>query len=511
MEIFADVYKEINTSYVDEVEPGELIRAAIDGMLNSLDPYTDFYSEAQVEDYKYQMTGTYAGFGLSIRTIDSDFYIDNPVEGFACQKAGLRAGDKIKSIDGTETYQKTKNEVFELLKGRAGTTSIIKIERPIVGELEFELTREKIASKNVPYFNLMNEIGYIKLAGFAPNAAKEVRDAVLNLKNNGAQKFVLDLRDNGGGLLNEAIDIVNIFIPRGQVVVETRGKFKEDNRTYKTLNSPVDIQSPLIILINGNSASASEIVSGSLQDLDRAVLIGRTSFGKGLVQSTKTLSYNTSIKITTAKYYLPSGRLIQRLDYSNKVNGKAFAVADSLKQKFKTKNGRFVVDGQGIEPDLTIEKFPFSELSESLLKNHLFFKYAAQYREQHDSIFSPLSFEVSDEIFSDFCKFISDKDYAYVTKTEKEIQQLEEQAIQDNYHDLLAEELSKLKITMSEIKQSDIQNHKEEIKRILDSEISQHFFYERGYIESRFDYDDDWEKSKELFSDIHVFNQYLVP
>ena len=343
LDIFAEVYKEVNTTYVDEVKPGELIRAAIDGMLKSLDPYTNFYSEAQAEDYRYQVTGTYAGIGSTIRTIDDYVYIESPVEGFPAHKAGLLPGDKILAVDGEDMEGKKSSEVTEYLKGKAGTSFELTLERLGEGELTKSITREKIKIKNVPYQGIIkDEIGYIKLTGFTPNAGKEVRDAVIDLKDKGATKLVLDLRNNGGGLLHEAINIVNVFVPRGETIVITRGKFEEDNRSYKTLNSPVDVDIPLVILINGNSASASEIVSGALQDLDRAVLVGRNSFGKGLVQTTKRLTYNTSMKITTAKYYIPSGRLIQRLDYGNKVNGRAIAVADSTKRAFKTRNGRAV-------------------------------------------------------------------------------------------------------------------------------------------------------------------------
>ncbi|MDA8886510.1 S41 family peptidase [Bacteroidia bacterium] len=335
LDIFAEVYKEVNTTYVDDVKPGELIRAAINGMLKSLDPYTNFYSEAQAEDYRYQVTGTYAGIGSTIRTIDDYVYIESPVDGFPAHKAGLLPGDKILVVDDVDMKGKNSSEVTDYLKGKAGTSFSMKIERIGEGELIKTITRENIKIKNVPYHGIIeDEIGYLKLTGFTPNAGKEVRDAVIDLKEKGAEKVVLDLRGNGGGLLHEAVNIVNVFVPRGEPIVVTRGKFEEDNQVYKTLNSPVDTEIPLVILINGNSASASEIVSGSLQDLDRAVLIGSNSFGKGLVQTTKRLTYNTSMKITTAKYYIPSGRLIQRLDYGNKVNGHAVEVADSAKKIF---------------------------------------------------------------------------------------------------------------------------------------------------------------------------------
>jgi carboxyl-terminal processing protease len=510
LEIFAEVYKEVNTTYVDEVKPGELIRAAIDGMLKSLDPYTNFYSEAQAEDYKFQVTGTYSGIGASIRRIENRVYIDSPLEGKPCQKAGLMAGDEIITIDGISIKDKTKSEVHDLLTGQSGSTISVEVDRLSVGRIKKELIRESIIQKNVPYHGIIDGIGFIKLVSFTPKAGKEVRDAVIALKNQGAQKLVLDLRNNGGGLLNEAIDIVNVFVPRGQLIVETRGKYPEDNRSFKTLNAPVDIEIPLVIVINGNSASASEIVAGSLQDLDRAVLVGRNSFGKGLVQTTKGLSFNTSMKITTSKYYIPSGRLIQRLDYSNKIKGKALAVADSSKRIFKTKSGREVIDGEGIHPDVKVEPVRISELSQSLIKNHLFFKYATIFRSKNDSINLPLEFNISDNLFDDFCDFIRDKDYDYVTRTEKDIERLESQATEDKYYEFLSTELSNLKSAMDSIKMNDTKNHKLELKELLEQEIVRRYYYERGEIEVRFDDDADWHISKEILSDLSIYNQHLT-
>ncbi|MDG1045667.1 MAG: S41 family peptidase [Bacteroidia bacterium] len=510
LEIFAEVYKEVNTTYVDEVKPGELIRAAIDGMLKSLDPYTNFYSEAQAEDYKFQVTGTYSGIGASIRRIENRVYIDSPLEGKPCQKAGLMAGDEIITIDGISIKDKTKSEVHDLLTGQSGSTISVEVDRLSVGRIKKDLIRESIIQKNVPYYGVIDDIGFIKLVSFTPKAGKEVRDAVTLLKNQGAQKLVLDLRNNGGGLLNEAIDIVNIFVPRGQLIVETRGKYPEDNRSFKTLNAPVDIEIPLVVMINGNSASASEIVAGSLQDLDRAVVVGRNSFGKGLVQTTKGLSYNTSMKITTSKYYIPSGRLIQRLDYSNKIKGKAVAVSDSSKRLFKTKNGREVIDGEGIHPDVKVKARRISELSQSLIKNHLFFKYANIFRSKNDTIDLPLEFNVSDYLFNEFRDFIKDKDYNYITRTEKDIKQLESQAKEDKYHKFLSAELTNLKSAMDSIKMNDTENHKSELKELLEQEIVRRYFYQRGEIEVGFDDDADWHTSKEILSDLSVYNQHLA-
>jgi carboxyl-terminal processing protease len=511
LDIFSEVYKEVNTTYVDDIKPGELIRAAIDGMLGSLDPYTNFYSEAQAEDYRYQTTGTYAGIGSTIRTIGDYVYIESPVDGFPAQKAGLLPGDKILEVSGEDMKGKRSNELTDYLKGKAGTTFIIKIERTGEGIVEKSITRENIKLKNVPYHGIIeNNIGYLKLTSFTPNAGKEVQEAVIDLKREGATSIVLDLRNNGGGLLHEAINIVNVFVPRGETIVITKGKFIEDNRTYKTLDSPVDIAIPLIVLINGNSASASEIVSGALQDLDRAVLVGRNSFGKGLVQTTKRLTYNTSMKITTAKYYIPSGRLIQRLDYGNKINGKAIAVADSVKKAFTTRNGRAVTDGEGIQPDQNIALPDFSKLAQSLVQNNLIFTYANKYRSEHLTAAEPLKFDVDDSLYLDFTQFLSDKEYTYTTRTENDLEQLEKQAKDDNYYSLLKLELDKLKEALESTKKADLTNQKAEIKELLEFEIIKRYYFERGKVEIAFDDDKDWAKVTEILENRKMYTDILT-
>ena len=510
LDIFAEVYKEVNTTYVDEVQPGELIRAAIDGMLKSLDPYTNFYSEAQAEDYRYQTTGTYAGIGSTIRTIGDYVYIDSPVDDFPAFKAGLLPGDKILAVDGVDMKGKTASDVTDYLKGKAGTTFSIKIDRLGEGDLTKSITRETIKIKNVPYYGIIEDnIGYMQLTRFTPDAGKEVRDAVIALKAEGATSLVLDLRNNGGGLLHEAINIVNVFVPRGETIVITKGKFQEDNRTYKTLNSPVDTEIPLVVLINDGSASASEIVSGSLQDLDRAVLIGQNSFGKGLVQTTKRLTYNTSMKITTAKYYIPSGRLIQRLDYGNKVNGKAVAVADSIKKEFKTKNGRNVIDGEGIQPDLNIEEYKYSKLAISLIRNDLIFQFANEYRSKNPQISGPKIYDVSNETFEDFKSFLKDKEYEYTTNTEKNLDKLIDQAKDDKYYELLKGELTSLKTALESTKKADLDNNNQELKELLEYEIVRRYYFEKGKVEVGFDDDLEWAKTKSIFSNTTEYNGLL--
>ena len=509
LEIFTSVYKEVNTTYVDEVKPGQLIRAAINGMLQSLDPYTNFYSEAQAEDYRYEVTGTYAGIGASVRKIDGDVVIEATLENYPAQKAGLWPGDKIIAIDGVEIKDKKPNEVNDLLKGNAGTSFEVKVDRQ--GKtLEKTLSREKITIKNVPYFGMLeSNTGYIKLTGFTPNAGKEVREAVVKLKTQGADKLILDLRGNGGGLLFEAINIVNVFVPKGEPIVVTKGKYKEDDRTYKTTNSPVDREIPLVVLINGTSASASEIVSGALQDLDRAILVGRNSFGKGLVQATRPLKYGTQMKVTIAKYYIPSGRLIQRLDYGNKMNGKAIAVADSAKQKFKTRNGREVVDGEGIQPDIKIESQQLSEIAQSLLKKNLIFKYANRFRSENQSVKAAKEFDVSTDLYSEFQTYLVDKDYEYTTETEKALKKLIDQSKDDKYYNLLKTELETLETELDETKQADLKTNASEIKELLEYEILKRYYYERGGIEASFDDDLDLKRTHQLFANLTEYNNIL--
>ena len=479
-------------------------------MLQSLDPYTNFYSEAQAEDYRYEVTGTYAGIGSTIRVVDDFVVIESPYDDYPAHKAGLIPGDRIIAIDGESMKGKSSKEVTEYLKGNAGTSFMMTIFRQGEGELEKKITREQIKIKNVPYHGIVNNnIGYIKLTGFTPNAGKEVKDAVIELKGKGATSFVLDLRNNGGGLLHEAINIVNVFVKRGETIVTTKGKFKEDNQSYKTLNSAIDTETPLVVLINENSASASEIVAGGLQDLDRAVLIGRNSFGKGLVQTTKPLTYNTQMKITTAKYYIPSGRLIQRLDYGNKVDGRASEVADSAKHTFKTKNGREVIDGEGIQPDVHIEIDNYSKVAQSLLRNNLIFNFATDFRSKNSTVEEALKFDVSDELYQSFTDYLKDKEYEYTTTTETVLAKLVAQSKEDKYYELLKEELEKLESELNATKGADLINNKAELKELIEYEIIKRYYFEKGKVEVSFDDDLDLDKAISLLNSSAEFNKIL--
>ena len=512
LDIFASVYKEVNISYVDDVEPGSLIKTAIDAMLKSLDPYTNYYSESQTEDYRFQVTGEYGGIGATIRQRGEYIVIDDPYEGYPARQADLRAGDKILEVDGKSAKGKTSDDMTKLLKGSAGTEISMKIERPGVGELTKIFKRAKIKLNNVPYYGMVDkETGYIKLTGFTPDAGKEVQEALKSLKKSNAEmkSVILDLRGNGGGLLHEAVNVVNTFIKKGELVVSTKGRDRDNNRTYSTLDGATDTDIPLVVLIDGGSASASEIVSGALQDLDRGVLIGQKSFGKGLVQSQRMLTYNTQMKITTSKYYIPSTRCIQKLDYSHKVNGKAEAIADSLKHNFFTRNHRPVKDGEGITPDLKTPESKYTKITQSLLSKNIIFDFATQYRNTHNSINMTKDFDLTDNDFQDFMTFTSGKDYNYNTDTEDALQKFKDQATKENYLTELNTEYESLLIKLKRNKSNDIEKYKTEIMQALEEEIASRYYYEKARIEASFDNDLEIKEAIALLKDTAKYSALL--
>lgn len=488
LDIYSTLIKELNQDYVDEINPGELTETGIEAMLESLDPYTNFIPESQVEDYKFITTGQYGGIGSLIHQQGDFVIISEPYEGSPAQKSGLRAGDRILEINGQKAKGKTYDEVSTILKGQAGTKVTLLIERN--GEskpIELVITREIIKIDNIPYSGMVHKhYGYIKLTGFTQNAARELRQAFLKLKEgNDLRGIIIDLRGNGGGLLNEAVDIANIFVDRGQEIVSTRGKKADKNRTHLTTNPPVDTNIPVVVLVDRQSASASEILAGSMQDLDRGVVLGQRTFGKGLVQNVVPLSYNSQLKITVAKYYIPSGRCIQAIDYTHKSKeGKFTKVPDSLIRAFKTKNGRTVYDGGGIYPDILSDPRKFSNIAFALYTKYILFDFATLYAQNHPAIPAAASFEVNDSIYNEFLTFLAGRDYAYSTRSEKALEALKSEATKENYFDAIKDEYDLLHKRMANDKLEDLNKYKDQIRELLKVEIVTRYYYQRGKIEA---------------------------
>jgi len=505
LDIYATVMKELDINYVDDIHPGDLVETSINSMLKTLDPYTVYIPESDIEDVRFITTGEYGGIGAMIQKRGDWVIVSEPYEGKPAQLAGLKAGDEILEIDGESAKGKTTSEVSAILKGQPGTKVKLLIKREGVDEpMEMEFTRENVKIDNIPYYGILDDgFGYIKLSGFTQNAGNEVKKAFLNLKKkNDLKGIILDLRGNGGGLLQEAVNITNIFVEKGQLVVSTKGKLKSKNYSYKTRMAATDSKIPLAVLVDDGSASASEIVTGAMQDLDRGVIIGQRTFGKGLVQNVIPLSYNAQMKVTVAKYYIPSGRCIQEIDYSHKdKNGHSEKIADSLITAFKTKNGRTVYDGGGIEPDIKVDIDRMSNLSYNLYIKYLFFDYAGKFEREHDSIVSPDKFEISDDIFNDFVAFISDKDFDYTTNCEKSLEDLKEAAEDDDYFVSLEPEFDALKAKILKNKKGDLEKHKAEIKKILKLEIVTRYYYQKGRIIAALNDDDDINKAIDILSD----------
>lgn len=512
LSIFSSVYKEIDMFYVEEVEPGKLMKTGLDAMLKSLDPYTNYIPESKIEDYRLMTTGEYGGIGSLIRKSGEYAIITEPYEGYPAQKSGLRAGDKIMRIDGKDMKGKSTQEVSSLLKGQSGTKLEIVVDRDGT-ESAFELIRENVKLPEVAYYGIIDEnesVGYVKLNSFTNTASQRVGEALTDLEGKGMKKLVLDLRGNGGGLLNEAVNIVNFFIPKGSLVVETKGRVEEVNRTYKTQNQPWNLEIPVVVLIDDYSASASEIVAGSLQDLDRGVVIGRNSYGKGLVQQTKNLEFNAKVKLTIAKYYTPSGRCIQRLDYSDvDDDGSGTAVADSLIETFKTKNGREVKDGRGIDPDVQVDPGVYSRLTETLVRKNLIFNYATEYRKTNDSIMPAKEFEISDQVYDEFIGFLKDKNYEYKNESEEYLEALTEIVKDEKYYDAAKDEIEALKTKLSADKTTDLQRFKDEVIEILENEIVSRYYYQNGRIEVAVKRDPYIINSIEVLNDTARYNGIL--
>ncbi|HMU76688.1 MAG: S41 family peptidase [Bacteroidetes bacterium] len=513
LDIFATLFRELNIYYVDETNPGDLMKKGIDDMLASLDPYTNYIPESEIEDYRFMTTGQYGGIGSLIGQRNNEVIITDPYEGFPAQKADLRAGDVIVELDGKPIKGKKNEEVSKLLKGQPKTTVKITIRRE--GEpnlIDKNVVREEIKINSVSYSGIIdNDLGYIRLTGFTENAGQEVKNALQALEaKTKLRGLIFDLRGNPGGLLNEAVNIVNIFVNKGVEVVSTKGKAKEWDKTYHALNNPVDTEIPVAVLVNSSSASASEIVSGSLQDLDRGIIIGQRTFGKGLVQTTRPLSYGAQLKVTTAKYYIPSGRCIQALDYAHRNDdGSVGKIPDSLITQFKTKAGRTVYDGGGVMPDFVTDIRQLSPISQSLLLKYLLFDYATMYRNTHPSIAPAKEFHLSDAEYAEFVKWISAKDYDYETKSEKILDEFKTTAEKEKYFSAAAAEFEVLKKKISHDKNADLQKFKDEITELLENEIVSRYYYQSGQIEASFKNDLEIKKAAEALKNKDVYSSIM--
>ncbi|WMN06009.1 S41 family peptidase [Marivirga arenosa] len=513
LDVFTTLYKELNTYYVDEINPTDIIEIGIEAMLQSLDPYTNFIPEDKIEDYRIMSTGQYGGIGTTLGKIEGRNVVMMVFEGAPAETAGVNIGDELLEVDGNPISDYSTDEINKLLKGQIGTQVEVKVKRS--GEkrpLSFTVERQRINIESVPYYGIIeNDIAYIRLTEFSSGAGASVRAALVELKGKGAKKVILDLRGNPGGLLNESIEVSNVFIPKGLEVVSTKGKIEEWNKTYTANKNPVDINIPLAVLISNNSASASEIVAGTIQDYDRGVLVGQRSFGKGLVQATRPLSYNSQLKITTAKYYIPSGRCIQAIDYSHRnEDGSIEKIPDSLKTEFKTRAGRVVYDGGGVSPEFKVENKGLAPITIQLIKKGFIFDFATEYfYNNEESVPDPKSFAITDNLYNQFLDWVSTKDYSYITATERAINKLKETADSDKYLEFLEKEIRALETDIQEHKKEDLKVFSSEIKKALKEEIISRYHKRQGMIESSFENDEEVEAAIQLLNNSNKYQGLL--
>ena len=516
LDIYYSLFRELNIFYVDEVNPEKLVETSIESMLESLDPYTKYIPEKEMDDFEFMTTGNYGGIGALIRKQDDYAIISQPYRNFPADKAGLKAGDVIKKINGESIRGWKLEEVSDKLKGIPETTVKLSIDRMGQSEpLQKEVVRQDLHINSVPYYGMTNQgddVGYIRLTKFTQGSGQEVRDAFQKLsRNNQLNAVVLDLRSNPGGLLMEAVNVANIFVPMGQEIVSTKGRVEKWNQGYATQKQPVDTNIRLIVLVNRASASASEIVAGAIQDLDRGVIVGKRTFGKGLVQTTRPLSYNSKLKVTTAKYYIPSGRCIQAKDYSNRnEDGSVGEIPDSLIQKFTTDNGRKVYDGGGIRPDVEVDHGNLSQIEISLITKNLIFDFATYYALNHDTIPPVKEWEVNDEVYTSFRQFLQEKDWDYTTESEQKLEDLVEAAKDEKYYDRAEKTIEELKKKLSHDKQNDLVRYQESIRERLEEEIASRYYYQAGGIQAGLEEDGQVEKAYSIATDTTLYRDILT-
>ena len=514
LDIFNALVKEVEMFYVDSVDVEKTVRRGINAMLSGLDPYTVYYPEQDMDELKIMTTGEYGGIGSYIRERkDGGVYIIEPFEGMPAALAGLKAGDRILAIDTVDTSNKTSSEVSELLKGVPNTKMVLKIQRPNEKKpREVELVRKQILVDQVTYYGVRGDgVGYIYLKGFTDKSAQEVKNALEDLKKNHQIKsLILDLRNNGGGLLESATQIVGMFVPKGKEVVSTKGKVSQWDRTYRTSNEPIDTVMPMAVLINGNSASAAEIVSGALQDMDRAVLVGQRSYGKGLVQSTRELPYEGRLKVTMSKYYIPSGRCIQQMDYSHrKADGSVAAIPDSLTSVFYTSKGRPVRDGGGVRPEFEIEEEEMPTIMYYLVTDFVLVDFVTDWAQKHKTIPPVEEFTVSDEDFEAFKNYAKEKNFTYDRQSEKILKNLKEVAQLEGYTDRDSTIFTELEARLTPNLDRDFDLYKDQIKKLLASEIVKRYYFQKGELLESLKDDEVLDKAIEVLSNPELYSKTL--
>jgi carboxyl-terminal processing protease len=516
LDIYASVIKEINTYYVDDVSPTKLVKKSIEGMCKSLDPYTVLLAENDITDYRLNNSEKHGSIGATICKWNDSIALEMVNFNSPAYKAGLRNGDVLLTIGGESVTGKSLTEINKSLVGSPGTAIEVKILQTKTNTTIIKnIVREDEDTKLVPYYGLIDdETGYVKFTSFMDNGSKEISNALDSLKlqsKKGLKSVVLDLRGNGGGLLTEAINIVNFFVPKNTLVVDTKGRLIEAQHTYKTLNDIKDAQIKVAVLTNHNSASASEIVSGSLQDLDRGVVVGQKTYGKGLVQVTKPISYGNQFKVTISKYYIPSGRCIQALDYSKRnQDGSVVKYVDSLKKTFFTKNGRKVFDGGGIEPDINVEENEVSLVAKALKQQNLYFGFAVKYFKEHNTILDARNFSISNSDFDDFINYLSDKHYNYSTISSKKLESLKKILEKENYQNLASAEIIELENKLKQSEKSDLQKHKSELIKEINKAIVGFYFQQKGQFENSFKTDNELQQAITVLHDDVKYKQILA-